>query len=137
VAVTAYEDSMNNRFVPIILLCAAPLCALAQGAYPMVDRATQKVRDDERRLILETELEAERAALGKARQALATDPSDEHRADEHRHEQNIAALQRELGVKPAPVRLAARVRRVRAAATPPSAAGPAPDWDPFRRKPED
>ncbi len=84
----------------------------APADFPSVDRATQKQRDQGRRRILETELANEEALLADARRSLAEGEigrSGEDRSglafsDRLRklketvglHEQNVAALRREL-----------------------------------------
>jgi hypothetical protein len=80
---------MKHRLVSIFLLSAAMPYVQAQPLYPVVANAEQKARDEDRRLILQTELAAEGAALAKARTMSDLDAV-------HRHEENIKALQREL-----------------------------------------
>jgi hypothetical protein len=81
--------------------------------FPRIDAATQKKRDDVRRQVLEDEIATERRNLDEARRQLAlgerlqpgeraTDSSYLNRVKKLRdelaqHEQNIAAIQRELG----------------------------------------
>lgn len=81
---------MTHRLVSILLLSAVMPYVQAQPLYPVVAKAEQKARDVDRRLILQTELAAEGDALAKA-----TTLSDSDAI--HRHEENIKALQRELG----------------------------------------
>lgn len=123
-----------------LIFCAISLCSLAEGnePYPVVDSASQKARDIDRRAILEAELAAEQQALGSAKEALARAPSDDMRSGVHRHEDNVKALRRELERLPdkAPVRVAARpaARDATVAATRTSPAPvQAPFWDVYRR----
>jgi hypothetical protein len=98
--------------------------------YPVVANAEQKARDEDRRLILQTELAAEGAALAKA--TTMSDPDAVHR-----HEENIKALQRELDGGEVQSGSEAR-RRVTVKALRPSAntasvtRGPR-FWDPYNR----
>lgn len=110
--------------------------APAWAAFPTVTRAVQQELDGQRREILTAEMTAEQAALVEAGAALVAEPTDAHRADAHRHTQNIQALQREL----APLRrgtapsLRVLPREARAPiATPEPVQHPAPFWDPYRR----
>lgn len=59
-----------------------------------VDPADQRVRDTQRRAILEAELRAEEDALRRAGQA---GPGDEAARRVARHQENVEALRRELG----------------------------------------
>jgi len=90
------------------------------GDFPKIDSGTQRVRDDERRRILDQELASEEKALAASRQALADEeaaitkqrnisgftavpiPDANKRLQPHRdrialHERNIEALRRETG----------------------------------------
>lgn len=123
-----------------LIFCAISLCSLAEGnePYPVVDSASQKARDIDRRAILESELAAEQQALGSAKEAFARAPTDDMRSDVHRHEENFKALRRELERLPdnAPVRVAARPAIPGATATAtrtPPAPVQAPFWDVYRR----
>lgn len=126
-------------FVVILLLNGMARSAQAQQSYPVVNQATQRERDADRRLILETELQAERGELAKAQAALDASPTQERKADVHRHVENEKALQRELdGVagEPREARTPARaiVKAMRTAAT---SANKSPRfWDPYHRAPE-
>jgi hypothetical protein len=69
--------------------------------FPRVDPATQRVRDDDRRRILDTELASEGRALEEARrhlsevQASGVNPT-QARARVTLHERNIEALRKEI-----------------------------------------
>ena len=68
--------------------------------FPRVAGAEQRNRDGERRAILEKELAAEQAYLEKARQLLATNPSQNAQTQRDAvalHERNIKALRKEIG----------------------------------------
>lgn len=133
---------MTKRPYPILLLCLLALSAQAQSGYPVIDKASQKARDQERRVILENELQRERDALEKARGAMAASPGKEAQADVHRRAENVRALLRELGTTESipvpsaspdqsPTRVV--VRALRPAA---SANRPARFWNPYNRAPE-
>lgn len=140
---------MMQRHVVIFLLIGPLSYAQCQLSYaqqatsfPVVDPATQKARDDDRRQILETELQAERLELVKAQAALAVAPTQERAADVHRHLENIKALQRELGGaagrQQAPresVRVVVKAERP-AISTPRNTKGAAAYWNPFNRAPD-
>lgn len=133
---------MTNRLISILLLSALPLCASAQPAYPVVGKAEQKARDDDRRAILQDELATERAALAKAQAALDAGATPERAAGVHRHAENVKALLRELdgssGRRGAaePVRAVARATRPAASTNTASARNPARFWDPYNRTPD-
>ena len=133
---------MSPRFATLALFSVLSICAQAQVDYPIVDKTLQKARDDDRRLILETELHAERAALARAVagfDAVAV----------HRHTENIKALGRELASAGVKLAAASEFRHdetaplvVRAVRTPvtsapapsaPKADRPARFWDPYSR----
>ncbi|CAN7508486.1 hypothetical protein [Rhizobacter sp. LjRoot28] len=59
-----------------------------------VDPADQRVRDTQRRAILEAELRTEEEALGRARQSGGGEEVERRAA---RHQENVEALRRELG----------------------------------------
>lgn len=130
---------MTTRIATIFVLSTLALCAQAQTGYPVVDKLSQKARDDDRREILTTELQAEREALAKAQAAPDA-------AAAHRHSENIKALQRELGIangRPAASEFRrdeiapAVVRVVREPAARPAPEGRAPRfWDPYNRAPD-
>lgn len=127
---------MTMRIASILLLSALALSARAQPAYPTVGKEAQKARDADRRLILETELQAERAELEKARDAFDTGAPGEREATVHRHLENVKALQRELGSKATPPDtgpVRAVLKATRAAA---SNGAPGRFWDPYQRTPD-
>lgn len=80
----------------IFFLIGCSANALAQSSYPVIDKEIQQARDQERHLILNTELLAEYQELTKTASALAEAPTKELTAKAHRHNENIKALQREL-----------------------------------------
>lgn len=123
-----------------LVFCAISLCSLAQGneLFPKVDAAVQETRDADRRLILETELAAERQSLGAAREAMAKSPTNDARTEVHRHEENVEALRRELEHLPdgAPVRVGARrpgIPDAPASGRSTPVPAQAPFWDVYRR----
>ena len=128
---------MFSTIILRVILAGAYLAGVpAWAAFPAVTRAVQQERDGQRREILTAELTAEQAALAEAGTALAAEPTDAHRADLHRHTQNIEALQRELaplrrGTAPS-LRVLARETRA-PIATPAPVQQPPPFWDPYRR----
>lgn len=128
------------------LLSAAPLIAVrAQDAYPSVDTATQKARDDTRGQILQTELATEKKSKDQATAALASavagkQPQDKINALEQAvigHEKNIEAIQGEIdGLDKVPSAKAAVVLRPIQSE---NDERPVPYWDVYRRpqpKPE-
>jgi len=126
---------MRYRLVFIFLLSGATVHVQAQSPYPVISEAEQRQRDIDRRLILETELAAERDALTKSQALVATFP--EREATVHRHTENIKALQRELddvagrAIVRGPQRVVVRAMRPAAAST---TATRAPRfWDPYNR----
>jgi hypothetical protein len=121
---------MSHRLAFIFLLSAVVPSVQAQPLFPVVANAEQKARDEDRRLILQTELAAEREGLAKAK--AMSDPGAVHR-----HEENIKALQRELDGGDVQSGSEAR-RRVTVKALRPSAnagnnARPPRFWDPYNR----
>lgn len=131
---------MSHRLVFILLLSVAPPCAQAQAAYPTVSKAEQKTRDDDRRPLLEAELEAERAALSQAQNDLATGATKERTAAVHRHQENIKALHRELdGIADQDVverRERLVVKAVRSPSGMTASKRTANFWDPYNRAPD-
>jgi hypothetical protein len=87
---------MFAKAVVIFLLLGAAPFAKTQSGFPTVARTVQQARDEDRRLILDTELQAERQALVAAQAALAAGPTDDRRTKVHRHEQNVEAILREI-----------------------------------------
>jgi hypothetical protein len=78
--------------------------AASTPGFPRVDASTQRVRDDERRRILDGELASERRSLEEARQALAqgesSRPANEVQGLKDKvalHERNLEALRKEIG----------------------------------------
>jgi len=127
----------------IFFLIGHSASALAQSSYPVIDREVQQARDQERHLILNTELLAEHQELAKARDALAANPTKELQAKAHRHGENIKALQRELrGIGSAQASPSAPLRVVATARRPPeppparSATALATYWNPYNRAAE-
>jgi hypothetical protein len=123
-----------------LFFCAVSLNAFAQGndPFPMVEKTAQIARDADRRAILEAEFAAERQALDAARAVTKQSSDDGARAEVHRHEENVKALQRELERtgQDGAVRISAR--RSQSDAAPPTkrampGAAPAPFWDVYRR----
>ncbi|WP_143054530.1 MULTISPECIES: hypothetical protein [Massilia] len=128
-----------RKFIFFLVGCSAN--ALAQSSYPVIDNKTQEARDQERHLILNTELLAEYQEFWKTTGALAASPTPELAAKAHRHDENIKALQRELrsadaGRKPpnAPLRVVVRAERQ---AGPRGGAGAATYWNPYNRATND
>jgi hypothetical protein len=109
----------------------------AQPLYPVVAKADQKTRDADRRLILQTELAAEREALAKAKSGSNVVAKNESGLAIHRHEENIKALERELegsaltSGDESPAR--AVVKALRPAARAANVARVPQFWDPYNR----
>jgi hypothetical protein len=117
---------------------------LPAAAFPAVDTAMQKARDDTRRQILQSELATEKKAYEDANGALSAAISAKQPAEKIDalkqaaldHQKNIEAIQGELanldkaagGSKSAPVAV-----RARAAAAPANAQRPVPYWDVYNR----
>ncbi|WP_440963970.1 hypothetical protein ACL58G_29110 [Massilia sp. GER05] len=125
---------MSHRVALIILLSAVVPYVQAQPLYPVVAKAEQKARDEDRRLILQTELALERGALAEVKARPGAGTSKEDRDAVHRHEENIKALQRELDGDAqsggeAPRRLSVRALRPSAG----TAARAPRFWDPYNR----
>ena len=125
----------------IFILATTIASAESQSSALVVSQETQRLRDDDRRFILQTELQAERDALTKTQAAFAASPSDEGNAALHRHAENIKALQRELdgaaGKQRARasygVTVKARRSAVNTIAPRASSKSPATFWDPYNR----
>jgi hypothetical protein len=126
---------MSHRFAFIILLSAVVPYVQAQPFYPVVAKAEQKARDEDRRLILQTELATERGALADVKARLGAGTSKEDKDAVHRREENIKALQRELdggdtqssGEAPRPLSVKALRPSTGTAARAPRF------WDPYNR----
>lgn len=127
----------------IFFLIGHSASALAQSPYPVIDKEVQQTRDQERLVILNTELVAEHQELAKARGELASNPTKELQAKAHRHNESIKALQREVrGIGSAQASPSASLRVVAVAKRPP---GPSPArsptalatyWNPYNRAAE-
>lgn len=131
-------------FVAALSLPAWSQDALPAAAFPAVDAATQKTRDDTRRQILQSELATEKKAYDDANGALSTAISGKQPADKIDalkqsvlgHQKNVEAIQVELAnldrtasrAKTTPVAV-----RARAAAAPANDQRPAPYWDVYNR----
>lgn len=99
--------------VPAIKTPPRPAAGPSPAGFPKVDPATQKARDGERRRILEEELSGEEKALAQAKAELAEQESirtgdeknyqrvldrlQKYKDEVERHQNNIAALKKELG----------------------------------------
>ena len=139
---------MLQRSIVIFLLIGPLSYAQSQwsyaqdsASYPIADPAAQKARDNERRHILESELETERQELAKAQASLTASPTQERAAEVHRHLENIKSLQRELdgvaGRQQAPRQpLRVVVKAQRPAASPRNVNGTAAFWNPYNRVPD-
>jgi hypothetical protein len=128
---------MTHRLVSIFFLSAAASYVQAQPLYPVVAEAEQKVRDADRRLILQTELSAEREALAKVKARSDTAGPNEQASVVHRHEENIKALERELDSSSVPKGAEARPLAVVKAFRPAARIADAPRvpqfWNPYNR----
>ncbi|NIA52548.1 hypothetical protein HAV22_02615 [Massilia sp. TW-1] len=125
---------MLHRVAFIILSSVVVPYVQAQPFYPVVAKAEQKSRDEDRRLILQTELATEREALSKVNARLGEGTSKEDRDAVHRHEENIKALQRELEGDAQSGGEAPRRLSVRALHPAASTGARAPRfWDPYNR----
>jgi hypothetical protein len=130
---------MFKVFIAIFLLIPCATCALAQSSNLTISKEEQQARDRERHLILRTELTAEHQAYLKAQLALSTAATPEHKADLHRHTENIKALQRELAAINTQQDLHETSQLVPKGARPvvrariPSTSGAATFWNPYNR----
>lgn len=131
---------MRSRSLPvlILLLVDTSVSAVPQSSYPVISQTAQKVRDDDRRLILEAELLAERQLLAKAQSNFEASSTEEYRAGLHRHSENVMALLRELDDISA--KRALQVPRVKLAVRRPLSLVPTPSrrhsanfWNPYNR----
>lgn len=133
---------MSNFLVVIFLLICFPSCAFAQSSNLTIDRKVQQARDDDRRLILRTELQAEYQELSKAKSALSNVASAERAAAVHRRSENIKALERELtrvGAQQSAQAYVPPVFKVKHQILPSaarSASGSAAFWNPYNRTPD-
>lgn len=75
--------------------------SVSAASFPRVDPGTQRLREDERRGILEQELRSEQSRLAqlRAQSGAAPDAGRSLAEDIERSEGNIAALQRELSAQ--------------------------------------
>jgi hypothetical protein len=134
--------SMTIRIVVIFLLIGLVPCAKSQSSFPIIDKETQKMRDNNRRLILEAELQTESGELTEAQKAFGAKPNKEHEAEVHRHVENIKALRRELDgvagdLQEARTPVRAIVKAMRPAATSLGRWNRSSRfWDPYNRAPE-
>lgn len=78
------------------LLNGSVVSAEPQSSFPVISHPAQRARDDDRRMILEAELVAERQALAKAQSTFDAAQTEEARAGVHRHRENVKALLREI-----------------------------------------
>lgn len=106
-------DRGTNVQTPAPSSSAAPARSASGGDFPRVGGDEQRARDNDRRRILETELNTEQAALDKARAALTEqegvrlggernyqrvlDRLKPYQDQVALHERNIEALRKELG----------------------------------------
>lgn len=123
----------------IFFLIGCSANALAQSSYPVIDKEVQQARDQERYLILNTELLAEYQELAKTAGAMAASPTQELTAKARRHDENIKALQRELRgagaaqkSPSAPLRVVVRAGR-QAGRSQAFGAAAATYWNPYNR----
>jgi len=126
-----------RKVIFFLIGCSAD--ALAQSSYPVIDKEVQQARDQERYLILNTELLAEYQELAKTTSVAAASPTHELAAKLHRHRENIKALQRELRSSDAaqksssaPLRVVVRAER-QAGGSLTGRAAPATYWNPYNR----
>jgi hypothetical protein len=129
------------HFVVIFLLISTTVSAQPQSMYPVISQATQRLRDEDRRTILQGELMAERESLSKMQAAFSSVPTQEQSADLHRHVQNVKALERELeGIEKAAAtgipRIVIKATRATAKSVAGSARSTGSFWDPYNRASE-
>jgi hypothetical protein len=131
---------MSSRLLLIFILSAWSPYAHAQANYPVIGKAEQQIRDNDRRAILQEELAAEREALAKAQAAHDAGPTSEREAAVHRHTENIKALLRELDsdakTKPEPMRVVVKATRPASQVSAPAARNQGRFWDPYNRAPD-
>lgn len=127
--------------VVIFLLIEIAVPAKSQHLSLVISEATQRLRDDDRRFILQTELQTENTALAAAQETFRTSPNSGNEAAVHRHIENVKALQRELdgaGRKQTRERSRVVVKATRPAGNS-SAANAIKTgnfWDPYNRAPD-
>jgi hypothetical protein len=127
--------------VVIFLLIEIAVPAKSQPLSLVISEATQRLRDDDRRFILQTELQTESAVLTASQEAFRASPTAGNEEAVHRHIENVKALQRELdgaGRKqtrenPRVVVKATRPARNSTAA---GALKTGSFWDPYNRAPD-
>lgn len=133
---------MYSFRIVIFFLIGNSASALAQSSYPVIEKSLQQARDQERHLILNTELLAEYQELESTTTSLAAAPNDELRAKAHRHSENIKALHREIrGTQVAtspdvPVRVVIKAKRPDEKAAARSTSAIATYWNPYNRAAE-
>jgi uncharacterized membrane protein YccC len=117
--------------------------AQSQNCFPIVDAATQKLRDEGRREILAAELQSERQLLAKVHAEFSESANAERAMEIRRRTENVNALLRELArVDKAPQasvavrRLAPPVSHSSSKSSPHSTSGRATFWNPYKRVPE-
>lgn len=133
---------MFRSSIVILLLIVVTSRALAQAANMTISKEEQQARDNDRHLILHTELVAENQELAKAQAALRLSATAELATEVHRRMGNIKALQRELtsaaGGPEAgqPSRLVVKVKQSAWSARAQRTNGAATFWNPYNRAPD-
>ena len=127
--------------VVIFVLIEIAVPAKTQPLSLVISEATQRLRDDDRRSILQTELQTEGAVLAAAQEAFRASPTAGKEATVQRHIENVKALQRELdgvGSKQTRERTRLVVKATRPAgnSTAPGAIKTGSFWDPYNRAPD-
>jgi lysyl-tRNA synthetase class I len=128
-------------FVVTFTLVGKVLSVQAQSTYPVVSQAEQRLRDEDRRAILQAELNTEREMLAKAQTTLVVASNQESSTEMHRHSENVKALLRELeGTAekrtPGSSRITIKANRQAANRSISEAKGAASFWDPYNRTPD-
>jgi hypothetical protein len=127
--------------VVIFLLIELAVSAKSQPLTPVISQATQRLRDDDRRFILQTELQTESQVLTAAQAAFEASPTAEKEAAVHRHVENVRALQRELDgagrtqTRKHP-RVVVKATRPAGNSTSAGAIKTGSFWDPYNRAPD-
>lgn len=125
---------MAPRLLVVIFLVGTAASAHSQACFPVVEAAAQKLRDQDRRDILETELRTEHRMLERARAAFDTESSDASRAEIIRHSENINALSREIArLGNAMLRPVVKARQTNAASRPTTMEDHSNYWNPYSR----